>query len=94
MKTYKTIINSFINDNDIRCIPDTRGEVLFNLEDVIEALKINNNSLMNNITMVSYIINNKDMLFISRETMEFLILKTDIKYTREIFRNLGYTWFK
>lgn len=96
MKTYKSIVNAFINDNDIRCMPDSRGNVWFNLEDVVKALRLDISNFINRITIVSYTIKDNDILFISRKTMQFLITQSDTRYAREIFRSSGYKykWFK
>lgn len=96
MKTYKSIINSFIIENDIRCIPDERGNVLFNLEDIIKALKIDINDFIHAITIICYTINKTDILFVSRKTMQFLISQSNTRYAREIYRSSGYKfkWFK
>lgn len=96
MKTYKSIISNFITENDIRCVPDQRGNVWFNLEDVVKSLKLNMNNIIDKITIISYTIYGEDMLFISRKTIGFLITQSETKYAKEMFTSSGYKfkWYK
>ena len=96
MKSYDSIISSFIIENDIRCIPDQRCNVWFELKDVIKALKLNTFDDIQNITVISYMINNEEILFISRKTVGYLITQSNTRYAKEMFTNSSYTfrWFK
>lgn len=96
MKSYKDIINSFIVENDIGCIPDIRGNVWFELEDVVKSLRLNIEDFIDKIEIVCYTLDNRSILFISRKTMQFLITQSRTKYSREIFRSsyYKYKWYK
>ena len=95
MNSYNSIINSFIRENDIGCIPDQRGNVWFELKDVIIALEINMHDKVGSMNVISYMINNEEVLFISRKTVGYLITQSNTKYAKEIFKSSNkFKWFK